>query len=215
LIIYHLATLLYLKLSFSRFWIHHFVSESCIISSLFCNVKIMLYFILTLHYKNLCWDSCESVLFWQYLYKHILLVKMCKNNSLYIFLAIFLTVRTRVARWHIFKPKIPIGVNFGGSCYEICWYILWPFGLFYGQLVNFVTYWYILWLSSIFFQFWYVVPIKIWQHWLEQNPLLELKAALTWLPTFFWIERSGGESRKTKMNSHFWWLYIILFSIHF
>jgi hypothetical protein len=27
-------------------------------------------------------------------------------------------------RWHIFKPKIPIWVNFGGSRYGICWYIL-------------------------------------------------------------------------------------------
>jgi hypothetical protein len=27
----------------------------------------------------------------------------------------------RVARWHIFKPKIPILVNFGGSCNGTCW----------------------------------------------------------------------------------------------
>jgi hypothetical protein len=31
------------------------------------------------------------------------------------------------------------------------WYMLWPFGIFYGYLENFFT-------------FWYVVPIKIWQH---------------------------------------------------
>jgi hypothetical protein len=41
----------------------------------------------------------------------------------------------RVARWYIFKPKIPIWVNFGGSCNGRCWYILWPFGLSYGHLV--------------------------------------------------------------------------------
>jgi hypothetical protein len=35
---------------------------------------------------------------------------------------------TRVARWLIFKPKIPIWVNFGGSCIRRCWHILWPFG---------------------------------------------------------------------------------------
>jgi hypothetical protein len=51
----------------------------------------------------------------------------------------------RVARWRIFKPKIPIWVNFGGSCNERCWYILWLFGIFYGQLVYFVAIWYILW----------------------------------------------------------------------
>jgi hypothetical protein len=48
-------------------------------------------------------------------------------------------VETRVARWFVFKPKIPIWVNFGGSCNGSCWYILWPFGLFYGHLVYFVA----------------------------------------------------------------------------
>jgi hypothetical protein len=28
--------------------------------------------------------------------------------------------RSRVARWQIFRPKIPIWVNFGGSCHGIC-----------------------------------------------------------------------------------------------
>jgi hypothetical protein len=49
---------------------------------------------------------------------------------------------TRVARWYIFQPKIPIWVNFGGSCNGRCWSILWPFGLFYGHWVNFVAIWY-------------------------------------------------------------------------
>jgi hypothetical protein len=31
---------------------------------------------------------------------------------------------TRVAGWFVFKPKIQIWVNFGGSCYGKCWYIL-------------------------------------------------------------------------------------------
>jgi hypothetical protein len=44
-------------------------------------------------------------------------------------------IGSRVAGWHIFKPKIPIGVNFGGSCNGRCWYTLWPFGLFCGHLV--------------------------------------------------------------------------------
>jgi hypothetical protein len=59
-------------------------------------------------------------------------------------------VPVRVARWHIFKSKIPIWVNFGGNCKGRYWYILWPFGLltpicyilcpfgiFYGNLVYF------------------------------------------------------------------------------
>jgi hypothetical protein len=45
---------------------------------------------------------------------------------------------TRVARWYIFRPKIAIWVNFGGSCNERYWHVLWPFGLFYGRFVYLV-----------------------------------------------------------------------------
>jgi hypothetical protein len=68
----------------------------------------------------------------------------------------------RVARWHIFKTKIPILVNLGGFCIGRCWYILWTLGPIYGRLVYFEAIWYILWLFGIFFPFWYVVPRKIW-----------------------------------------------------
>jgi hypothetical protein len=72
------------------------------------------------------------------------------------------SVAARVARWHIFKPKIQIWVNFRGTCNGRCWRIwsiLRPFriyfglfGIFYGNAVYFTA-------------FWYVVPIKIWQPW--------------------------------------------------
>jgi hypothetical protein len=39
---------------------------------------------------------------------------------------------SRVARFYIFKPKLLFWVNLGGSCNGRCWYILWPFGIFYG-----------------------------------------------------------------------------------
>jgi hypothetical protein len=48
-------------------------------------------------------------------------------------------VSTRVARWHIFKPKISIWVHFGGSCKEICCYKICTFGLFHGYLVYFIV----------------------------------------------------------------------------
>jgi hypothetical protein len=54
----------------------------------------------------------------------------------------------RVARWYIFKPKIQIWVNFGGSWNEKCWYI-------YGHLGCLTTLWYILGPFGIFFPFWY------------------------------------------------------------
>jgi hypothetical protein len=54
-------------------------------------------------------------------------------------------VATRVARWHIFKSKIPMSVNFGGSWNGKCWHILWPSGTFYCHLVHFTDIWYTLW----------------------------------------------------------------------
>jgi hypothetical protein len=33
-------------------------------------------------------------------------------------------LRNKAARWFVFKPKIKIWVNFGGSCYGKSWYIL-------------------------------------------------------------------------------------------
>jgi hypothetical protein len=87
-------------------------------------------------------------------------------------------LQSRVARWHIFKPKIPIWVNFGGSCNGRFSCIMWPLVLFYSYLVYFVAICYILWLFGIFYNyfgifydyfniffphFWSVVPRKIWQ----------------------------------------------------
>jgi hypothetical protein len=66
----------------------------------------------------------------------------------------------RVARWHIFKPKALIWVNFGGSCNGRCWYILWPFCQCSGHLVLLVVIWYIH-----FPPIWYVAPREIWQPW--------------------------------------------------
>jgi hypothetical protein len=58
-------------------------------------------------------------------------------------------VVARVARWFVFKPNIPIWVNFGGPyigklLYIYCHLnILWIFGVFYDHLVHFVFIWYI------------------------------------------------------------------------
>jgi hypothetical protein len=48
---------------------------------------------------------------------------------------------------HIFKPQILIWVNFVGTCNVRCWYILWPFGLFYGHIL------YILWTIRILYAY--------------------------------------------------------------
>jgi hypothetical protein len=70
---------------------------------------------------------------------------------------------SRVARWLLFEPKIPVLVNFGWSCNGRCWYILWPFGQFSGHLAQFMTIWYIFPRFGTFYPLWYVVPRKIWQ----------------------------------------------------
>jgi hypothetical protein len=50
----------------------------------------------------------------------------------------------RVARWYIFISKIPIKVYFGVPWNRKCWYVSWPFGIFYGNLVlAIMTSWYI------------------------------------------------------------------------
>jgi hypothetical protein len=45
-----------------------------------------------------------------------------------------------------FKPKIPIWVNFGGSCNGRSGYVIWP-------LVYFTVIWYILWPFDIFYEY--------------------------------------------------------------
>jgi hypothetical protein len=55
----------------------------------------------------------------------------------------------RVVRWFVFKPKIHIWVNFGGSCNGRCWYILWIRGPFY--VLCYI--WCSSWTFGIFFPF--------------------------------------------------------------
>jgi hypothetical protein len=51
-------------------------------------------------------------------------------------------VWSRVARWFIFKPKIPVCVNFEGSS-NVVMYILCPFDQFSGHLAYIMAIWYI------------------------------------------------------------------------
>jgi hypothetical protein len=56
----------------------------------------------------------------------------------------------RVARWYIFKPKIPIWVNFGGPWNGKGWYIIWPFGIHYGHLEYIIKIQHLLGLTGIY-----------------------------------------------------------------
>jgi hypothetical protein len=69
-----------------------------------------------------------------------------------------------VARWFVFKPKIPIWVNFGGSCDGRFWYILWPLGLSNCHLVYFI--WsFKLPFGTLYLVFqiaiWYIFPVLV------------------------------------------------------
>jgi hypothetical protein len=76
------------------------------------------------------------------------IASICKRLSL---IEMFFVLCSRVARWFILKTKFPLWVNFGRSCNRRCCYVLWPFGIFYGQLVNSMAIWYILWSFGKFF----------------------------------------------------------------
>jgi hypothetical protein len=81
----------------------------------------------------------------------------------------------KVDRWLVFKPKIPIWLNLGGSCNWRCWYryfmaiwnILRTFGIFYDHLVHLCSF-------GKFLRFWYHVTRKIWQpwSWIRPKPVL-------------------------------------------
>jgi hypothetical protein len=90
-------------------------------------------------------------------------VRLFLRADIFFWNQTFAKPSNRVARWHIFKPKTIIWVNFRGIFNQRCWYILLLFGIFYGHLVYFVAIWFIIWLFGIFFPFWYAVPRKIWQ----------------------------------------------------
>jgi hypothetical protein len=49
-------------------------------------------------------------------------------------------IESRVARWFIFKPKLQIWVNFGGPWNGKYWHILWPFEIYYGHLVYYISF---------------------------------------------------------------------------
>jgi hypothetical protein len=70
----------------------------------------------------------------------------------------------RVARWHIYKPKIPIWVTF--LCLALEDVVVSFVHLVYFMALRYtyiVDIWYVWWLFGIFFPVWYLVPRKIWQ----------------------------------------------------
>jgi hypothetical protein len=53
---------------------------------------------------------------------------------------------------YIFIPKIPIWLYFEGPRNGKDCYVVWPFGIFYGNLVYSIAIWYILWSFGMLYQ---------------------------------------------------------------
>jgi hypothetical protein len=71
-----------------------------------------------------------------------------------------------MANWYILWP---FGTFYGHLVHFMAiWYILWPFGTFYGHLVHFMTIWWCSSNSVYFPKFWYIASRKIWQPWLPR-----------------------------------------------
>jgi hypothetical protein len=65
-----------------------------------------------------------------------------------------------MAIWYILWP---FGIFYGHLVYFMAiWYILWPLGIFYGHLVYFMAIWYILWPFGIFYGHWVYFRV-IWK----------------------------------------------------
>jgi hypothetical protein len=84
----------------------------------------------------------------------------------------------------IFKPKIPVWVNFWRPWNGKCWYCSCPFGIHYGHLVHIfyghleilMVMWYFLyWL----YLFWYIVTRKNWQPWFVDFPFCSIAPTTT------------------------------------
>jgi hypothetical protein len=74
-------------------------------------------------FENICaiWQPCKH---WSW------------NAKKKLFESKLFRQQTRVAIWYIFKPKIPIWVNFGGPWNRIYWYMLCPSAIYiYGYFV--------------------------------------------------------------------------------
>jgi hypothetical protein len=69
------------------------------------------------------WQNMKSATFWAIFNKQIRSPWLGTLSN---------GAESRVARWFVFKPKIQILVNFGGSWIGRWWYILWTLGSYYG-----------------------------------------------------------------------------------
>jgi hypothetical protein len=127
-------------------------------SRLWSRFSAFLIFFWRKYFKNHKIDPCYIT--FRYFYLFFLYYCLFQNSSALLML-LFIHIMDQGRQMVCFQTKITkLGIFWRVLQ---CWYILWPFRLFYGLLVYFVDIWWILRLFGIFPPFWYVVPRKIWQ----------------------------------------------------
>jgi hypothetical protein len=139
------------KAKILRHWFPN--KENFVVHTDVCMFGVQMYFItdvfLLLNYRHTCVQGGKSN---SQLHKWTLrdiaalhFFQKTKNFEKYLLTLSTLHIKPRVARWFVFKPKIQIWVNFGGTCNGRCWYILWTLGLFYSLLLYFMDIGYSSW----------------------------------------------------------------------
>jgi hypothetical protein len=107
------------KLHFNFF----FKLETIATLSCFCFSKCLFDMVIGIRAKPPFLGDKNEIVYFPVTLKRIYQGTVSRRKKLFFFCV-------RVAACYIFKPKIQIWVNFGGSCNQRCCYILWPFGLF-------------------------------------------------------------------------------------
>jgi hypothetical protein len=90
------------------------------------------------------------------------------------------------------------------------WYILWPFGIFYGHLVYFMAIWYIVW------SLWYIFPVLVCSDKKNLATLLQMSsnAKIELLPILIfnampglghWVEATTTSKWKRKKSDLIPW----------
>jgi hypothetical protein len=123
-------------------------------------------------------------------------------------------MHSRVARWYICKPKIPIWVNFRGSCwyilwpsgiFSVIWYIFRPFGIFYGHLVYFTD---IRYIVCPFGVIWHAYLLDIWYNFWLFGIFIGYLAYFLVIWYIFWyvVAREIWQPRCTALFSTPMWM---------
>jgi hypothetical protein len=93
------------------------------------------------------------------------------------------------------NQKFQIWENLGGPLNGKCWYIFWPFVIFYGHCVYFTAFWSSLWSFGIF--------LPIWNVWTKKNLATLLSIPAAWSGGI--VLACGVEGREIESRQGIGW----------